>query len=209
MEVTLQHGGAIARLAGDGLLVFFGAPDLQPDHTRRAVECAIDMDHYCETFRATVARESVEFGVTRIGVHSGPAVVGNVGGSKRFEYTAYGESINIAARLESLNQHLGTRICISAQSLTGYAPGLFRPVGEVQLKGMSHGLEVYTLWGKLDESQQSICRQTYEKMRSRSDAVEKEVLEMSERLPLDPLTGFYLSRVRAGRSPVNIVMKEK
>ena len=56
----------------------------------------------------------MNFGITRIGVHAGPALVGNFGGSRFFDYTAYGETINTAARLEDANKFLGTRICVSA-----------------------------------------------------------------------------------------------
>lgn len=56
----------------------------------------------------------MNFGATRIGIHAGPALVGNFGGNRFFDYTAYGDSINIAARLEAANKHLGTRICVSA-----------------------------------------------------------------------------------------------
>ena len=59
-------------------------------------------------------RTGVALGVTRIGVHAGPAIVGNFGGGRFFDYTAYGDTINIAARLEAANKQLGTRICVSA-----------------------------------------------------------------------------------------------
>ena len=60
------------------------------------------------------AQEGVALGATRIGVHAGPAIVGNFGGGRFFDYTAYGDTINIAARLEAANKQLGTRICVSA-----------------------------------------------------------------------------------------------
>ena len=59
-------------------------------------------------------QKGVPLGVTRIGVHAGPAIVGNFGGGRFFDYTAYGDTINVAARLEAANKQLGTRICVSA-----------------------------------------------------------------------------------------------
>ena len=65
-------------------------------------------------FASAGSQRGVNFGATRIGVHAGPALVGNFGGSRFFDYTAYGDTINIAARLEAANKYLGTRICVSA-----------------------------------------------------------------------------------------------
>jgi hypothetical protein len=85
----------------------------------------------------------VNFGATRIGVHAGPALVGNFGGSRFFDYTAYGDTINIAARLEAANKFLGTRICVSA--VVADAAGNFkgRPVGDLMLRGRSEPLRAY------------------------------------------------------------------
>ena len=70
-------------------------------------------------FRDRWKTKGVNFGATRIGVHAGPALVGNFGGSRFFDYTAYGDTINTAARLETANKFLGTRICVSATVAEG------------------------------------------------------------------------------------------
>src|SRR5665213_3557462 len=75
------------------------------------VACAHDLDIWAEQFRERWKDKGVSFGATRIGVHAGPALVGNFGGSRFFDYTAYGDTINTAARLEAANKFLGTRIC--------------------------------------------------------------------------------------------------
>jgi adenylate cyclase len=81
--------------------------------------------------------------VTRIGVHAGPAIVGNFGGTRFFDYTAYGDTINIAARLEAANKQLGTRICVS-DSAARQVPGFRgRPVGDLVLKGRSQPLRAF------------------------------------------------------------------
>jgi class 3 adenylate cyclase len=209
MEVALKWGGTIGRLSGDGLLVFFGAPQEQNDHACRAVDCALAIDRFCEEFRVQQALRSLDFGETRIGVHSGTAIVGNVGGSHRFEYTAYGDVINIASRLESLNRHLGTRVCISGASLIRYPADRFRPVGEVILKGQAHALDVFTIWDKLEEAQRIACRVVFDKM-VRSDSRAHEALEqLADMLREDPLTLFQLRQISVGLSPVSISMAEK
>jgi adenylate cyclase len=209
IEVTQKRGGTIGRLTGDGLLVFFGAPVEQRDHARRAVDSAFDIDRYCVEFRARQAQQNVEFGLTRIGVHTGPAVVGNVGGERRFEYTAYGDAINTASRLESLSQHLGTRVCLSADSIVDHPADLFRPVGRFNLKGKNRALDVFTIWDTLSEQDQEACRSAFVQMQQPGSASEPVLVALSERLPEDALTAFQLARLRAGESPVNIHMKEK
>src|SRR5258705_13238668 len=78
-----------------------------------------------------------------MGVHAGPAMVGNFGGNRFFDYTAYGDTINIAARLEAANKFLGTRICVSATVAEGTENFKGRPVGDLMLRGRSDLLRAY------------------------------------------------------------------
>ena len=128
-DIVFAHEGTVAKIVGDALHVLFGAPGEQPDHAARAVACALDLDAFAEAFRrALAAHKGIALGATRIGVHAGPAIVGNFGGSRFFDYTAYGDTINIAARLEAANKQLGTRICVSASAARAGA-GFPRPAG--------------------------------------------------------------------------------
>ena len=83
LRIAFEHGGTVDRIVGDGIAVFFGAPLDQPDHARRAVACALAWDRYCERFRETHRGDGVALGITRIGVHTGTAIVGNVGTAER------------------------------------------------------------------------------------------------------------------------------
>ena len=85
----------------------------------------------------------MNFGSTRIGVHAGPALVGNFGGNRFFDYTAYGDTINTAARLEAANKFLGTRICISAAVVDASENFKGRPVGDLVLRGRNEALRAY------------------------------------------------------------------
>ena len=118
-DVVFAHEGTVAKIIGDAIQILFNAPGDQPDYAARAVACAHDLDVWAEAFRERWKAKGVNFGVTRIGVHAGPALVGNFGGSRFFDYTAYGDTINTAARLEAANKHLGTRICVSAAVADG------------------------------------------------------------------------------------------
>jgi adenylate cyclase len=142
-EIVFAHEGTVAKIIGDGIHILFNAPGDQPDYAARAVACAHDLDAWALEFGARWKPKGVNFGATRIGVHAGPVLVGNFGGTKFFDYTAYGDTINTASRLEAANKFLGTRICVSAA--VAEAAGNFqgRPVGDLVLRGRSEPLRAY------------------------------------------------------------------
>jgi class 3 adenylate cyclase len=142
-DVVFAHEGTVAKIIGDAIQVLFNAPGDQPDYARRAIACAHDLDAWAQAFRERWKEKNVKFGATRIGVHAGPALVGNFGGSRFFDYTAYGDTINTAARLEAANKHLGTRICVSAATATAAGQFQGRPVGEIMLRGRSEPLRAF------------------------------------------------------------------
>jgi class 3 adenylate cyclase len=142
-DVVFAHEGTVAKIIGDAIQVLFNAPGEQPDYATRAVACAHDLDIWAEQFRERWQAKGVSFGATRIGVHAGPALVGNFGGSRFFDYTAYGDTINTAARLEAANKFLGTRICVSAAIANGVERFQGRPVGDLVLRGRSEPLRAY------------------------------------------------------------------
>jgi len=142
-DLVFAHDGTVAKIVGDALHVLFGAPGEQPDHAARAVACALALDEYAQTFRVRWHKKRISLGVTRIGVHAGPAIVGNFGGGRFFDYTAYGDTINIAARLEAANKQLGTRICVSAILAAKVTDFRGRPVGDLLLRGRSETLRAF------------------------------------------------------------------
>jgi adenylate cyclase len=142
-EVVFAHEGTVAKVIGDGIQILFNAPGDQPDFATRAVACARDLDVWAQAFCERWKSSGVNFGKTRIGVHAGPAMVGNFGGNRFFDYTAYGDTINTAARLEGANKLLGTRICVSATIAEGAQDFRGRPVGDLMLRGRSEPLRAY------------------------------------------------------------------
>jgi class 3 adenylate cyclase len=143
IDIVFTHEGTVAKIIGDAIQILFNAPGDQPDYATRAVACAHDLDAWAQGFRERWKSEGVNFGATRIGVHAGPALVGNFGGSRFFDYTAYGDTVNIAARLEAANKSLGTRICVSAAVADGTEAFQGRPVGDLMLRGRSEPLRAY------------------------------------------------------------------
>jgi len=142
-DIVFAHEGTVAKIIGDAIQILFNAPGDQPDFAARAVACAHDLDSWAEAFRGRWKSKGVDFGATRIGVHAGPALVGNFGGGRFFDYTAYGDTINIAARLEAANKFLGTRICVSATIADGVGDFSGRPVGDLVLRGRSEPLRAF------------------------------------------------------------------
>lgn len=142
-EIVFEHEGTVAKIIGDAIQILFNAPGDQPDFATRAVACAHDLDAWAEGFRERWKTRGVNFGATRIGAHAGPALVGNFGGNRFFDYTAYGDTVNTAARLEAANKHLGTRICVSASVAKGAENFQGRPVGDLVLRGRSEPLRAF------------------------------------------------------------------
>ena len=117
VKIVFEHDGTLDKVIGDALCIFFSAPIVQADHAQRAVDCALELDAWSRDYVSRMNEKGILIGKTRIGVNSGQVVVGNFGGSRMFDYTAYGDAVNTAARLESINKQLGTNICVSSKTI--------------------------------------------------------------------------------------------
>jgi adenylate cyclase len=142
--VVLAHGGTLDKYVGDAIVAFWGAPIAQPDDTARAVACALALQQAADAVGAeTQAQFGVALGRTRIGLHRGPVVVGNFGGSNRMQYTAMGDAMNIAARLEGANKYLGSAILVSEAVRDAAPDHTYRALGRVAVSGVASGLALY------------------------------------------------------------------
>jgi class 3 adenylate cyclase/CHASE2 domain-containing sensor protein len=209
LKIALEHGATIDRLVGDGIAVFFGAPVAQSDHASRAVRCALAWDRRCEEFRRVEAARGVALGVTRIGVHTGSAVVGNVGSAERFHYTAHGDFVNTAARLEGANRHLGTRICMSREVARVLPAEDVVPIGRLVLKGRTAELECVTAVHDIAPAAVSAYRAAYELLET--DAARSAALfaELCREAPDHGLWRFHLRRLERGETGIRIVLENK
>ncbi len=138
---VLEAGGTIDKMVGDALHAMFGAPLDQPDHAERAIACALAVHRFSTAFAAARRAEGMPFGETRIGVTTGGAVVGNFGSRHHFDYTAYSEVVNLAARLENANKALGTPLCVAAATARACPDRVFRPVARLLLRGVGAPIE--------------------------------------------------------------------
>jgi len=209
-RIVLEHGGTIDKIVGDALHVMFNAPSDQPDHAERAVRCALALDEFCQQFIAEQKQQGLDVGITRIGINTGITVVGNFGGAARFDYTAHGDAINTAARLEGVNKYLGTRLCVS-ETTCARSQGLhFRPVADLVLKGKSDALGVFEpITGQYPDANLRAYEQAFEAMRSGDAGAVARFAELHARYPADPLAALHAQRLAAGERGVRIVMVDK
>jgi len=142
-EVALEYGGTIDKFVGDALVTFWGAPIAYPDDGERAAKAAFALYEAGEEFRKNVPEGVPPIGRTRVGMHYGDAIVGNFGGEGRIQYTALGDAMNTAARLEAANKALDTKVLISREAMERTGLDWYRPMGTVTLRGRSTPVEVF------------------------------------------------------------------
>jgi adenylate cyclase len=207
-DIVFAHDGTVAKIVGDALHVLFGAPGEQADHATRAVTCAQALDEYAEAFRGHCHQKGVTLGVTRIGAHAGPAIVGNFGGERFFDYTAYGDTINVAARLESVNKQLGTRICVSAHLASKVDAFYGRPVGDLVLRGKSEALRAFEPLSEerfKDQKTKSYLEAFAKLEKGDPGAIAAFAAYVGDQ-PGDPLASFHLKRLLNGATGTRIAM---
>lgn len=141
--VVLQYGGTLDKFVGDAVVAFWGAPIAYPDDGERAVKAAYAMYLAGEEFRKSVPEGVPKIGRTRVGLHYGEAVVGNFGGEGRIQYTALGDAMNTAARLEGANKPLDTKVLVSREAAERSGLDWFRPMGTVTLRGRRTPVEIF------------------------------------------------------------------
>jgi len=147
-QAFLAEGGTVDKFIGDSVMVFWNAPYAQSDHVERACRAALSAKAASDALNAQFETEGLPPFTVRLGIHSGEAVVGNVGAAERMNYTALGNSVNLAARLEGLNKEYGTTILVS-EAVRERADHCFRfkAIASVIAKGMTTETRVYELVG--------------------------------------------------------------
>lgn len=142
-EAVFAQEGTIDKFMGDGLMVFFNDPVPQPDHVQRAVCAAIDMQRRARRLDAAWSAEGGPALQIRIGIHTGEAVVGNMGSSRRFDYTAVGADVNLAQRLETQATPGGILVSGAVRSAVGAETVMTPRPGGVRVKGLDAPIEAY------------------------------------------------------------------
>jgi adenylate cyclase len=206
IEVIHAHHGLVERIVGDGMVVFFNAPLDQPDHACRALRCALGMDAAAEALRSELIAAGIEMGVTRIGINTGDVSTGNFGSSTRFHYTAMGDPINVAARMETANRYLGTRICAARATLERCAEVAWRPIGRLRVKGRGAVVEAgEPVTAEVAATQQfrEYCA-AYSALEAGTATALEQFAALAAEHPGDPLAQLHQRRLAAGETGVGV-----
>ncbi len=143
--IVVAHGGMVDKIVGDAVHAFFNAPLDLADHSEKAVAGALAILQATETFRRSPGIAELGLGRTRIGIETGPAILGEVGRGARRDYTAYGRPLNLASRLQTANKIFGSSIALgpgTVAALDGRVP--LKRLGALNLRGIDDEIEVYT-----------------------------------------------------------------
>ena len=146
----LEQGGNVNKYIGDAVMAIFGSPVSYPDHARRALRAALQMVEEADKFREWMETRFGDRGLPRfgigVGVHTGDAVMGNIGSVKRLEFTAIGDTVNAASRLEGVTKELGCVLVASAQTVAAAGPGVQTGKREmVKVKGRDEPIDVHEI----------------------------------------------------------------
>ena len=158
VSIVSKHGGTVDKFIGDALMVFWNAPENQKHHPDKAIECALEIQNTIDVFNSDRLRDNKQPLATRIGIHTGTVLAGEIGSTERMNYTIVGDSVNTAARLEALGKTVGQTLCISGTTREK-ASGSYewQEIDEIVLRGRSQATTVYTISSK--EFHQSLVQQ--------------------------------------------------
>lgn len=147
-DIVFRHDGTAASMRGDGMLALFGVPVPYPDHARRAVASAIEMQCALTGLQERWRAQDQKVFDIGIGINTGEMVVGDVGGQQLTNFTVYGLQVNIASRVEGINKGLGSRILITRATYSSMAEEIkTRGPLLVDIKGIEDPVEVFEVLG--------------------------------------------------------------
>ena len=143
-DTVSAHGGTIIQFLGDSVFAMWNAPLADTKHAEHACRCALAVEERLQEYNEKQRTKGLPEFRTRYGIHTGTAVVGSVGARERLQYTAMGDTVNVASRLEGINKTYGTTIFASG-AVVGLCSDVirFRPLGSTQAKGRTAALEIY------------------------------------------------------------------
>ncbi len=192
-KTILQYGGTIDKFVGDAVIAFWGAPVARNDDAKRALAAARAIQKLSRDVDPAIGKA---IGRTRIGVHHGPAVVGNFGGRDRIQYTALGDAMNTAARLESANKSLASYTLVGANVVVDAGDASSRCLGRISLRGRSEAIEVFELLDTVETVAIARHNQLYRQFDAGDAAALAELQELANASPDDMVLQRFVERLK-------------
>ena len=207
-ETILSGKGTIDKYIGDGIMAFWGAPQPLPDHANEACLAALRCQSQLKKLNDKRIRSRLPPFFTRIGINTGVALVGNLGTMERMNYTAIGDAVNLASRLQTINKSYKTRIIIGEETQSKLTlPFVVRPLDIVEVRGKKNKTKIFELMGaSIHDPEVEPPAEQMELSRQFSDAynafeeghfeeAKKKFLAIAAKFPLDEPTQMYLKRL--------------
>jgi adenylate cyclase len=198
-DIILSYAGTLDKYEGDAIIAFWNAPLDQPDHALRACRAALECQKRLEELRPKFAQKSGHELFMRVGLNSGPAVVGNMGSHSRFDYTAMGDTINMASRLEGACKHYSVPILVGDTTFQMTKDAITaREVDLIRVVGKSKPERVYQI---LEEKSQD-SQDMQENVATFHQAIDlyrnmrwDDALNLFRKIKDDKLSAVYVSRI--------------
>jgi adenylate cyclase len=152
-NIIITEGGIIDKYSGDGIMAEFGAPLPIPNHADIAVKTGLKMQRRLRELRDIWREKGLPEVKCRIGINTGPMIIGNMGSHQVFDYTVIGDAVNLASRLESINKRYNTHLMISESTYKGLTPGVFRTrvLDVVRVKGKMEPVKIHEVYGGVSD----------------------------------------------------------
>lgn len=203
-RVIIRHGGVIDKYIGDAVMAFWGAPLRRDDDEARACTAALECINALADLNRELAQEGLSPIAIRIGLHTGDAIVGNMGSEHVFDFTAVGDTVNLASRLEGANKYFGTTIMVSESTLEKIGDQFIsRELGMIEVKGKTVPVKIYELLGtpagmteELSErtsTYAAACALLHDR---KIAAAAEQFAALAERYPHDGAARFHRDRCR-------------
>jgi adenylate cyclase len=201
IDIIFQSQGVVDKLMGDGIMAFWGAPNDIKNPAGAAIDCALKMLEGLQHLRKTDERfADVDIG---IGIATGDAVVGNFGGAQRFDYSAVGDTVNLASRLEGLTRHFHVHLLVNRETLAEAAGDYCaREVGLVKVRGKKQLVAIVDVAGRagngIDPTFYERFNRALEHIRNGEATTANTMLRtLSQEAPDDALVSLYLEKIVA------------
>jgi len=192
----------VDKIVGDAVHAFFNVPLDLDRHPARAVECAVAIRDWTAAFQLRPSSAALNLGRTRIGIETGEAIVGDIGLRTKLDYTAHGDVVNAAARLEAANKELGSSICVGPAAASRLDPTALRPLGRIALRGREEPFAVHEPWPPgMTAEMQARYRAAFAAIDAEPDRAIALFEALARDCPADPVCAGWPARLRAAHRP--------